>query len=125
LETNEPNKLDNNTNEQPPEELDELQQKIHDYPEEKWNLYQRIGGAALGLLSGFLLTYFGSFESTGLIGTVGAVAVALLVPNLIEKRVKRSLRKGRFALMIALGVWLIGNALFMMSQGVPIISNPA
>lgn len=125
METNEPKKSEGNLSDQPPEELDELQQKVRDYPEDKWNLIQRVGGAALGVLSGFLLTYFGSFESTGLIGTIGAVAVALLVPNLVEKRIKRSLRKARVALMIALGVWLIANAAFMMIRGVPFTTNPA
>ncbi len=124
LDSNKLQKPEEDANQQPPEELDELQQKVRDYPDEKWTLIQRIGGAALGLISGAMLTYFGSFDSTGLIGTIGAVVVALLVPNLVEKRVKRSLRKARVALMIALGAWLIGHALIMYSQGVPFITKP-
>ena len=44
---------------------------------------------------------------------------------LIEKRVKRSVQKARIAMMIALGVWLLGNLLYMLLSGVPIISKTA
>ena len=110
-------------NQQPPEELDDLQKKVRDLPEKQWTLYQRIGGTVLGLLCGFLLTYFGSFESTGMFGTIGAVVIALFGPNFIEKRVKRTVQKGRIMLMISLGVWLLAYAAFMLLNGTPIVTK--
>ena len=112
-------------NQQPPEELDDLQKKVRDLPEKQWTLYQRIGGTVLGLLCGFLLTYFGSFESTGMFGTIGAVVIALFGPNFIEKQVKRTVQKGRIMLMIALGVWLVAYAASILFGGTPIITNPS
>ena len=109
----------------PQEELDELQTKVRNLPEAKWNLYQRIGGAILGLLCGFLLTYFGSYESVGMFGTIAAVVIALFAPNLIEKRLKRSLQKGRVALMIGLAVWMLVYLLIMLLSGTPMLVNPA
>ncbi|MPN01896.1 hypothetical protein SDC9_149109 [bioreactor metagenome] len=95
------------------------------FPDKQWALYQRIGGTVLGLLCGFLLTYFGSFESTGMFGTIGAVIIALFGPNFIEKRVKRTVQKGRFMLMISLGVWLVAYALIMLLSGTPILATPS
>ena len=109
----------------PQEELDELQTKVRNLPEAKWNLYQRICGAILGLFCGFLLTYFGSYESVGMFGTIGAVVIALFAPNLIEKRLKRSLQKGRVALMIGLAVWMLAYLLIMLISGTPMLTNPA
>ena len=112
-------------NQQPPEELDDMQKKIRALPEKQWVLYQRIGGTVMGLLCGFLLTYFGSFESTGMFGTIGAVIIALFGPNFIEKRVKRTVQKGRVAMIIALAAWMLMFLLIMVINGVPMISKPA
>ena len=105
----------------PEEELDELQTRVRNYPEKKWGWIQRVVGAALGILCGLLLTYFANMESIGMTGTIGAVLIALLAPNMIEKRVRRSIRKGRTALILALAAWLVGYMVFMLIQGVPII----
>ena len=102
----------------PTEELDELQTKVRNLPEAKWTLYQRIGGGFLGLLCGYLLTYFGY-------GTIAAVLIALLAPNLIEKRVKRSLQKGRVALMLGLAAWMLVYLAIMLLNGTPLLTNPA
>ena len=109
----------------PTEELDELQTKVRNLPEAKWTLYQRIGGGILGLLCGYLLTYFGSYESIGMYGTIAAVLIALLAPNLIEKRVKRSLQKGRVALMLGLAAWMLVYLAIMLLNGTPLLTNPA
>ena len=102
----------------PTEELDELQTKVRNLPEAKWVLYQRVCGAALGLLCGYLLTYFGY-------GTIAAVLIALFAPNLIEKRVKRSLQKGRVALMLGLAAWMLVYLAIMLLNGTPLLTNPA
>lgn len=109
----------------PTEELDELQTKVRNLPEAKWTLYQRIGGGILGLLCGYLLTYFGSYESVGMYGTIAAVLIALFAPNLIEKRVKRSLQKGRVALMLGLAAWMLVYLAIMLLNGTPLLTNPA
>lgn len=130
METNDPRSRQEETPElqsappaepQPEVELDQLQTRVRSYPEKQWVLIQRIVGAALGALCGFMLTYLGSFESIGLYGTIGAVLVALLLPNLIEKRIRRNIQKGRIALLIGLAVWLVGYTLIMLLSGVPII----
>ena len=123
METNEPRQTDLNPNEQPPEELDDLQKKVRAYPDTQWVMIQRIGGAILGLLCGYLLTFFSAFESVGFYGTIGAVLIALLVPNMVEKRIKRTVQKGRFMLMIALGVWLAGYMIYMLATGVPLLNK--
>jgi len=132
LEQNEPRLPEQESNDQPlkqdappkpDEELDELQTRVRDYPEKTWRLIQRIVGAALGFLCGLLLTYFANLESIGMAGTIGAVLLALFVPNMIEKRVRRPIHKGRVALLIALAVWLAGYMVFMLIKGVPIIQQ--
>lgn len=108
---------------QPFEELDDLQKRVRSYPEKTWTLILRIGGAALGLLCGLLLTYFSNFESIGMISTIAAVLIALLLPNFIERRVKRRIQKGRTAMLIGLAVWLVGYTLVMVLRGVPMIQS--
>ena len=105
------------------EELDDLQTKVRNLPESKWNLLQRIVGGALGLLCGYLLSFFSTYESVGMYGNIAAVLIALFVPGMIEKRVKRSVQKGRIALMIGLGVWLAAYLAFMLISGQPMIKN--
>lgn len=112
-------------NTQPPVELDDLQKKINAYPEKQWNMMQRAGGALLGLVCGYLLTNFSAYESIGMYGTIAAVLIALFIPGMIEKRVKRSLQKGRVALMIGLGAWLLVFLAIMLIKGVPMIGTPA
>ena len=113
----------NNVEHQPPEELDDLQTKVRDLPESKWNLYQTIGGAVTGAVCGYLLTELSSYPSIGMYGTIGAALLALFGPRLVEKRVKRTVQKARIWMMIALGVWLLAKLLFMLISGVPILNK--
>ena len=117
--------MENKADQLPPEEMDDLQKKVRDIPEQKWNLYQYIGGAIIGLVCGYLLTVVSSYPSIGMYGTIAAALLALFGPRMIEKRVKRTVQKARIAMMIALGVWLLGNLVFMLLSGVPIISKAA
>lgn len=113
----------NNAEHQPPEELDDLQTKVRNLPESKWNLYQTIGGAVTGAVCGYLLTELSSYPSIGMYGTIGAALLALFGPRLVEKRVKRTVQKARIWMMIALGVWLLAKLLFMLISGVPILNK--
>ena len=129
METNKPNDqleptqptVDPNAAQQPPEDLDELQKRVNNYPEKTWTLIQRIAGGAMGILCGLLLTYFSNFESIGMISTIAAVLIALLLPNVIEKRVRRKIQKGRAAMLIGLAVWLAGYTLVMVLGGVSLV----
>ncbi len=129
METNKPNESleptqlnpDPNAAQQPPEDLDELQTRVANYPEKTWTLIQRIAGGALGILCGLLLTYFSNFESIGMFSTIAAVLIALLLPNVIEKRVRRKVQKGRAAMLIGLAAWLVGYTLIMVLSGVPLL----
>ena len=50
-----------------------------------------------------------------------AVLIALLLPNVIEKRVRRKIQKGRAAMLIGLAAWLVGYTLIMVLSGVPLL----
>ncbi len=106
-----------------PEELDDLQQRVRDYSDRKWNAILTVCGGLVGLLCGALLTVFSAMESIGMYGTIGAVVIALLLPRFAEKRVKRSIQKGRVAMMIALALWLAVTAAVMIIKGVPIFTK--
>ena len=113
----------NNAEQQPPEELDDLQKKVRDLPDSKWNLYQIIGGAVTGAACGFLLTEVSSYPSIGMYGTIAAALLALFGPKMVEKRIKRTMQKTRVWMMIALGVWLLAKMVFMLLSGVPILTK--
>ncbi len=106
-----------------PEEMDDLQKRVRDYSEQKWHLILTVCGGLVGLLCGALLTIFSAMESIGMYGTIGAVLVALLLPRMAEKRVKRSIQKGRVAMMISLALWLVVTAAVMLIKGVPIFTK--
>ncbi len=106
-----------------PEELDDLQQRVRDYSDRKWNAILTVCGGLVGLLCGALLTVFSAMESIGMYGTIGAVVIALLLPRFAEKRVKRSVQKGRVAMMISLALWLAVTAAVMIIKGVPIFTK--
>ena len=108
---------------QPPEELDDLQKKVRDLPESKWNLYQIIGGTVTGAACGYLLTEISNYPSIGMYGTIAAALLALFGPRMVEKRIKRTMQKTRVWMMIALGVWLAAKMLIMLLSGVPILTK--
>ena len=67
METNKPNDqleptqptVDPNAAPQSPEDMDELQTRVYNYPEKTWTLIQRIAGGALGSLLSAVLRIFG------------------------------------------------------------------
>ena len=56
-------------------------------------------------------------------GTIGAVLIALLLPRMAKSASKRSIQKGRVAMMIALALWLVVTAAAMLIKGVPIFTK--
>ena len=87
----------------------EFEKKIKAIPEDKWNLYQTIGGAAIGIIAAALL--FAS--SSGLSwGFLVAVVLALLLPNWLEDKGRRKLFRARIAMIIALGIGIVAMLLY-------------
>jgi len=74
-------------------------------------------------LCGFLLAYFSAMESLGMDGTIGALLIALFVPGVAKKRLKRSVNKGRTAMLSALALWIAVYAIIMVVKGVPFFTE--
>lgn len=86
-----------------------FEKRIHAIPEDKWNLYQTLGGAAVGIISAVLLFAGGTGFSAGLLI---AVALALLLPNWLETKGRRRLNRARVAMIIALGIGIVVSAVY-------------
>ena len=82
----------------------------------KWKLYQRIFGVILGLGTAVALFWPGQNEEGSKIGSytlIIAVVIALLIPNIIEKRGGRKITQARYTMVITLGIALV--AFFIMT----------
>ena len=49
--------------------------------------------------------------------------IALLVPRFAERRLRRSIQRGRIALMIGLAVWVGVTAIVMFAGGTPLFTK--
>ena len=107
----------------PAEELDDLQKRVRAIPEKKWTILTVVCGALLGALCGALLTVFSAMESIGMYGTIAALLIALLIPRFAERRLRRSIQRGRIALMIGLAVWVGVTAIVMFAGGTPLFTK--
>ena len=82
----------------------------------KWILVQRVFGALLGLGASVAL-FWGMIPGvaqnqveggkTNTYSLIIAVVIALLIPNIVEKRGGRKITQARFAMVIALGVAIV------------------
>lgn len=82
----------------------------------RWTLVQRVAGALLGILTGVSLFWngFGGSEEGGFsYSLIFAVVIALVVPNIIEKKGLRRIPKLRVALVISLLVMIVAYAIVM------------
>lgn len=88
----------------------------------KWKLVQRIFGVFLGLGTSIALFWeqipgvkqnMAEGSKAGSYSLIIAVVVALLIPNIIEKRGGRKITQARFAMVITLGIAIV--AFFIMS----------
>ena len=90
----------------------------------KWKLYQRILGVALGLGAGVAL-FWEAISGTAAEETQGsfsysliiAVAIALLVPNIIEKQSRRKIPAARITMAVTLGVALAAYFIWTAATG--------
>lgn len=78
--------------------------------EKTWVLLQRIVGAILGVASGLALFWNGGSDTEQGFSwsLIIAVVIAMLIPNVLEKQSGRRINKLRVALVIALGVMIVG-----------------
>ena len=88
-----------------PYEPSETEKRIAAIPEDKWNLYQTLGGGAVGLVAVALLT-LGS-EDLGTWALVLAVVLALAMPRYLERWWGRKMPRARVAMIISMLVALV------------------
>ena len=78
---------------------------------EKWKLWQTIAGAVLGIAGGLCLLYLGGTETFGSMGLVLAVVILLLIPNILQRNIVRSLTRARMVSIIAFAAVLLVHLL--------------
>ena len=93
-----------------PYEPSEMEKRIAAIPEDKWKLYQTLGGAATGLFAILILT-LGS-EDLGTWALVLAAVLALVAPRYLERWWGRKIPRARMAMLIAMAVALAGVFIF-------------
>lgn len=91
-------------------DMNGFQKYIARLSEKSWTLIQRIVGAILGVASGLALFWNGGSDTEQGFSwsLVIAIVIAMLVPNILEKQGGRRINKLRVALVIALGVMIVG-----------------
>ena len=86
-----------------------FEKRIHAIPDAKWDLYQILGGAVIGLFTVFSLFIGGAGVSAPFLV---AIVMALILPNWLEDRGRRKLNKGRYAMIIVIGVGVVAILLY-------------
>lgn len=97
----------------PEPELTGLAKVIDELPDEKWVLYQRLAGVLLGILSGVFLFGFNN-TSIGSYSFIGAIVLAVVVPNLFEKHYKKKIPVARKWLILTFLVIIVGFLLYTL-----------
>ena len=78
-----------------------FEKKVKAIPDRTWDMYQYLGGGAIGLITAAALFLSGTSNNIPLIV---AVALAFILPRWLEDRGRRSLYKGRITMIIVLAV---------------------
>lgn len=86
-----------------------FEKRINAIPEDKWTLYQILGGSAIGVFTVAALFMGGTGISAPFLI---AVVLALLLPNWLEDRGRRKLNKGRYAMIIVIAVGILTMFLY-------------
>ena len=87
----------------------QFEKRVKAIPEDKWNLYQTIGGAAMGLIVAALL-FVGNGVGPGFL--IGAV-LAMLVPNWLENKGRRKLLRARVVMIAVLLVAVVAMTIYI------------
>lgn len=93
--------------------------------DKQWKTIQRIGGliAGLAVSAAVLLSGSGSSASSEGSGSflnwgfIAALAIAMLVPNYLEKKLGRSVAHGRIVMIIVFAIALVGMLLRNLAAG--------
>ena len=90
-------------------DMNGFQKAIARMSEKTWTIVQRVVGALLGIASGVALFWNGGSdtESGFSYSLIVAVVIAMLIPNLIEKKGLRRIPKLRIALVISLSAMIV------------------
>lgn len=82
--------------------------------EKTWTIAQRVVGAILGVATGVALFWNGGSDTEGgfSYSLIIAIVIAMLIPNILEKQGMRRIPKLRVALVIALGVMIVGYFIY-------------
>jgi len=91
-----------------------FQKAIARMDEKTWTLVQRVVGAIMGVAAGVALFWNGGSDTEGgfSYSLIIAIVIAMLIPNIIEKQGLRRIPKLRIALVIALGVMIVGYFIY-------------
>ena len=87
----------------------EFEKKVKAIPEDKWLLYQTLGGAVVGAVVAALLFASGSGLSAGFLI---AVVLALLLPNWLEDKCRRKLNRARVVMIAVMAVGIVAMVLY-------------
>ena len=90
-------------------DMNSFQKAIARMSEKTWTIVQRVVGALLGIASGVALFWNGGSDSEGgfSYSLIVAIVIAMLIPNLIEKKGLRRIPKLRIALVISLAAMIV------------------
>ena len=90
-------------------DMNSFQKAIARMSEKTWTIVQRVVGALLGIASGVALFWNGGSDTEGgfSYSLIVAVVIAMLIPNLIEKKGLRRIPKLRIALVSALAAMIV------------------
>ena len=94
-----------------------FEKRVHAIPEDKWKLYQILGGGAIGLFTVAAL-FLGGTGKAGSALFLVAVVLALLLPNWLEDRGRRKLNLARYAMIAVIAVGVVALLLYTgLTQG--------
>ena len=90
-------------------DMNGFQKAIARMSEKTWTIVQRVVGALLGIASGVALFWNGGSDTEGgfSYSLIVAVVIAMLIPNLLEKKGLRRIPKLRVALVISLAAMIV------------------
>ena len=90
-------------------DMNSFQKAIARLSEKTWTIVQRVVGALLGIASGVALFWNGGSDTQSgfSYSLIVAVVIAMLIPNLIEKKGLRRIPKLRIALVISLAAMIV------------------
>ncbi|MEA5060126.1 hypothetical protein SDC9_198272 [bioreactor metagenome] len=75
--------------------------------EGQWKAWQIGVGMALGAAGGLCLFYLGGTQTFGSVGFLLAIAILLLVPNILQRSLSRSIHMGRITSILSFTLALL------------------